>query len=215
MLRLFSCLLLLCACTETAELGGAVRVVDGDTLDIGGSRNVRLHGIDAPELGQSCNHPEFGRTGCGRQARAHLLALIGPMPVRCEQTDFDRKYQRIVAKCFAGDLDLSEAMVANGYARAYRAFSRDYVAQETQAKAGKIGLWSTDFPDPAQFRRTAQSAPPEDCVIKGNISASGVRIYHVPGNKHYAKTRISPAQGERIFCTRAEAEAYGWRAARS
>ncbi len=194
---------------------GAVRVVDGDTLDIGTSRNVRLHGIDAPELRQTCTHPEFGETGCGRQARAHLKALIGPMPVTCRTEDFDRKYQRVVATCFAGDVNLSQAMVADGYARAYSRYSRAYVAEERAAKAASNGLWSTDFPDPELYRRTATPVVPESCVIKGNISASGERIYHVPGNKHYANTRISETQGERIFCTRQEAEAYGWRAARS
>ena len=37
----------------TADLSGRARVIDGDTLDVGGTR-VRLHGVDAPEAGQSC-----------------------------------------------------------------------------------------------------------------------------------------------------------------
>ena len=32
---------------------GIARVIDGDTLEIGGKR-IRLHGIDAPERRQSC-----------------------------------------------------------------------------------------------------------------------------------------------------------------
>ena len=49
------------------------------------------------------------------------------------------------------------------------------------------------------------------CDIKGNISTSGERIYHVPGQAYYAKTVITPAKGERWFCSEAEAVAAGWR----
>lgn len=61
--------------------------------------------------------------------------------------------------------------------------------------------------------------PPEDlpnpgCVIKGNISKTGERIYHLPGQDFYEKTVISPEKGERWFCTEEEARAAGWRKSR-
>ena len=52
------------------------------------------------------------------------------------------------------------------------------------------------------------------CDIKGNISASGEHIYHVPGQRYYDVTRISPGKGERWFCSEAEARAAGWRRSR-
>lgn len=56
--------------------------------------------------------------------------------------------------------------------------------------------------------------PPVGCTIKGNIAQdSGERIYHLPGDEFYDRTRISPARGERWFCTEAEARAAGWRRA--
>lgn len=51
------------------------------------------------------------------------------------------------------------------------------------------------------------------CKIKGNISASGRRIYHVPGQPYYDATRIDVARGERWFCSEAEARAAGWQEA--
>lgn len=59
------------------------------------------------------------------------------------------------------------------------------------------------------------SEPPDpSCGIKGNISqSSGEKIYHTPGQRDYDRTDIDPARGERWFCTPAEAEAAGWRAA--
>ncbi len=49
------------------------------------------------------------------------------------------------------------------------------------------------------------------CVIKGNISDKGERIYHVPGDEFYSRTVITPSRGERWFCSEAEAVKAGWR----
>lgn len=49
------------------------------------------------------------------------------------------------------------------------------------------------------------------CVIKGNISDKGERIYHVPGGAFYSKTIVNPRKGERWFCSEAEAVKAGWR----
>ena len=60
----------------------------------------------------------------------------------------------------------------------------------------------------------APKAASKRCNIKGNISHnSGRRIYHMPGDRDYARTRISPSRGERWFCSEAEARAAGWRRA--
>ena len=56
--------------------------------------------------------------------------------------------------------------------------------------------------------------PDPSCNIKGNISiASQEKIYHVPGQRNYDDTEISPEGGERWFCTEEEAIAAGWRKA--
>jgi len=52
------------------------------------------------------------------------------------------------------------------------------------------------------------------CMIKGNISSSGERIYHVPGQRYYDKTLIHQSKGERWFCTEQEAVGAGWRKAK-
>lgn len=59
------------------------------------------------------------------------------------------------------------------------------------------------------------SMPGSGCTIKGNINIdTGERIYHVPGQRTYDATRISPSYGERWFCSKAEARQAGWRRAR-
>ena len=53
------------------------------------------------------------------------------------------------------------------------------------------------------------------CEIKGNGSVDGgERSYHVPGQRYYAQTRISPRHGERWFCSEVEARAASWRRSR-
>lgn len=56
---------------------------------------------------------------------------------------------------------------------------------------------------------------PEPCelVIKGNINAQQEKIAHSPGQANYENTVITPANGEKWFCTLEQAIAEGWRAA--
>lgn len=55
-------------------------------------------------------------------------------------------------------------------------------------------------------------APPA-IVIKGNISNSGEKIYHLPGGAYYDQVKIDEAAGERFFESEEEAIAAGWRKA--
>lgn len=71
------------------------------------------------------------------------------------------------------------------------------------------------------LERSPSTTPPPiasvakpNCQIKGNISiSSGKRWYHIPGMEDYENTVIDPDQGERWFCTEAEATSSGWQKA--
>jgi hypothetical protein len=62
-------------------------------------------------------------------------------------------------------------------------------------------------------QETAESDRTPDCPIKGNLSAKGERIYHLPWQHDYARVKINGAKGERWFCNEGEAERAGWRRA--
>ncbi len=53
------------------------------------------------------------------------------------------------------------------------------------------------------------------CEIKGNISSSDEKIYHLPGCGSYDKTVIDESAGERWFCSEQEARDAGWRKAQN
>src|SRR6056297_357758 len=206
--------------TATAQgFGGTVRVVDGDTLDVGGLR-VRLHGVDAPELGQRCTNADGARWDCGTWAADELRRRIGGRSARCEAVDTDR-YGRTVATCSVAGQDVGRMLVSDGLALAYRKYSMAYDLDEKRAVIAGRGLHAHRFDRPAEHRKAVReeraadnAAPNPDCAIKGNISRSGKRIHHLPGQADYDRTVIRPEQGERWFCSEAEARAAGWRRAR-
>ncbi|OUC14857.1 MAG: hypothetical protein B0A82_11115 [Alkalinema sp. CACIAM 70d] len=69
-----------------------------------------------------------------------------------------------------------------------------------------------------QIEFTPSTSPPPitmltkpGCVVKGNISVStGRYLYHVPGMQNYNNTVINFQNGERWFCSEAEAKRAGW-----
>lgn len=67
--------------------------------------------------------------------------------------------------------------------------------------------------DPANPKDGLKESPYPDRLIKGNINSKGEKIYHMPGQRDYAKTVIDESAGERWFATAKKAKAAGWRAA--
>jgi endonuclease YncB( thermonuclease family) len=128
-----------CAPAVAAIGSETVRVHDGDTFTVGRVR-WRLWGIDAPELKQSCPSSS-GATACGISAREHLRELIGDDAVSC--TEAGRSYDRAVGRCSAGGVDLSAAMVRDGFAVEYARYSRGaYADDEVEARKHRRGIWS-------------------------------------------------------------------------
>lgn len=228
-MRLFAWLLVVPALglapAASATLEGSASVVDGDTLRIG-AETVRLEGIDAPEARQRCRDGAGRGYRCGARASEALGMLVRRGVAACRGEERDR-YGRLLAVCEVAGVELNAAMVRGGWALAFRRYSEAYVGVEGDAARAGRGLWSGRFEEPwawraANARPVIRSARPQPvlhttaaapCRIKGNVSASG-RIYHLPGSRHYAETRIDAGRGERWFCSEAEARAAGWRAAR-
>ncbi|MDJ1007782.1 MAG: thermonuclease family protein [Paracoccaceae bacterium] len=210
--------LVLAAATAAAGPDGRVRVTDGDSLVVGGER-VRLFGIDAHELDQSCWDRAGREIACGAWAKRAAARLFEGRRAQCRTLKFDR-YDRALATCRIAGADAGETLLKAGIVAVYpRETLRDYLAFEKEAQVLGRGIWAWDSQRPLDFRAAnrapARPAPPPPgaCVIKGNISGSG-RIYHLPGQEHYSATRIDTGKGERWFCTEAEARAAGWRRAR-
>ena len=150
----------LVAAASYFPIGGAsgnVIAVDGDSLRPSeGGADIRLHGIDAPELGQRCENAQGRQYNCGTAARNHLRKLIGGRDVTCKTMDVDR-YGRTVAVCRAGDTELNRQMVLDGWALAYRQHEHRYIGNEATARNNRRGVWQGRFERPGDWRAMYRS----------------------------------------------------------
>ena len=128
--------------------GRVVGISDGDTLTLLTQNRqqvkIRLHGIDAPELGQPW----------GRRAKQALSSLTFRQIVSVQETDQDR-YGRIVGIVYRNQHSINEALIASGHAWVYRKYNKNkrWNTLETEARKRRRGLWNL---------QTNQRIPPWD-----------------------------------------------------
>ena len=211
-------MVLICGPVVAQDISGVAHVVDGDTIDVDNFR-IRIEGIDAFETGQNCIDADEQQWACGKAAKEALRKIASGRSVECDHLGED-PYGRIIGSCRVSDGDIGRLMIATGLAFAFTKFSDTYIEDEKLAIFAKSGAWAGEFTFPWKFRANgwsvaAQNSPDPSCPIKGNISSSGQRIYHLPHSRDYQRTKINTRKGERWFCDEAEAQSAGWRAPRS
>ena len=192
---------------------GQIKVVDADTI-VFNEEKIRLYGIDAPETNQYC-YVNREAWPCGKQATKYLKNLLKDVSLyslNCKISSKDR-YGRSIGVCYLEDNNINRNLVENGWALAYREYSKDFIHNEKLASKKKVGIWQSEFVEPWNWRRGMRiyKAKKIGCKIKGNISSRGEKIYHLPNSKNYLKTKISSSKGERWFCSEKEAQENGWR----
>jgi endonuclease YncB( thermonuclease family) len=130
---------------------GAAVVADGDSIEISGAR-IRLQGIDAPELDQTCIDAEGRPWTCGSKAAQELRAHIRDRQLTCKPTGADR-YQRALAICALPDgSEINAWMVRQGWAVA-SGHAGSYQFEQDEARAARRGLWAGRFDWPWEWRR--------------------------------------------------------------
>jgi endonuclease YncB( thermonuclease family) len=127
-----------------------IKIIDGDTIHLNGEK-IRFSGIDTPEIKQTCaKNNEIIK--CGILARELLIKIIANNRINCIREGKDQ-YKRTLAECFVNDLSLSSYLVKNGYAFAYRRYSKKFIVDEDFAKSNKLGMWSMKFEYPWDWRK--------------------------------------------------------------
>ncbi|WP_374388135.1 thermonuclease family protein [Sandaracinobacter sp.] len=122
----------------TVFSGTVTRVKDGDSIlvhrpDVKRTSEVRLAGIDAPELAQPW----------GIQSRTALRRMVQDRSVRVEVTDRDA-YGRLVGRVWQGRTHVNAALAAGGNAWAFDRYlkDREIRAGQNRARRERRGLWA-------------------------------------------------------------------------
>ena len=196
------------------------RVIDGDTIEIEGGERVRYIGIDTPET----MDPRKPVQCFGVEASNKNKELVEGKAVRLEKDTTDRdKYNRLLRYVYVGDSFINLELVKQGFAYSYSyppdiKYQDRIVKAQQEAEKSKAGLWAACPLDASKSatvpkKDITQNETSGDCAIKGNISTTGEKIYHIPRFGSYEKTKIEESRGEKWFCMEAEAQAAGFRKA--
>lgn len=117
------------------------RVIDGDSLEViladGSDREIRLEGINAPEL----NGLSGGRTCAGEASRDELVARLASGQVTLTGDEIDR-FDRLLAVLYVDGLRVDLAMVRAGWALAlWSAEDPELTDAMVQAAEQQEGWW--------------------------------------------------------------------------
>lgn len=107
--------LTLTACLLAASaLAQEIRVIDGDTFEMDGE-TIRLWGIDAPELGQTCQDHDGRTVEVGELARLMLQTILKNLD-HCDRVGADTYGQAFAICATTQDLDVGTLMIGLGWA---------------------------------------------------------------------------------------------------
>lgn len=210
------------------KLYEVVKVVDGDTLDVsidGKTERIRLIGINTPETVDPRKPVECFGVEASNKAKELLTGKKVSLESDPSQGERD-KYDRLLRYVFIeGGININLLLIQTGFAYEYTydlpyKYQSEFKEAQQQASSRKIGLWgdtcqniSTQSPSSAPVPISAPVSDNNSCTIKGNISSSGEKIFHVVGCGSYSKTVIDESKGEKWFCSEREALNAGWRKA--
>ena len=119
-------------------------VIDGDTIQLHNDQQVKLIGVNTPEINQPFQSVEH----YGREATAFTRKMVEGESVRLE---YDKRlkdeYGRLLAYIYLKDGTLLNAeIIKQGYGHAYTRFPfrhlKEFMAFENEAKENKRGLWA-------------------------------------------------------------------------
>ncbi len=130
---------------------GRASVVTGSVLLINGIY-VKLLGVDAPNIEQTCSNSRGQAYRCGKNAVTWLQDWLGGQTVDCYILGNIVRH-RATGICFLGEHDIGAAVVGAGWAVAYTKNTDVYLPYEQQARAELKGLWNGRFYRPSDWRK--------------------------------------------------------------
>lgn len=226
--------------TTLRQTGVVTKIVDGDTIHVeidGVDYVVRYIGVDSPETGAAFaqNASDLNT----KLVEGKTVTLIKDVS-ETDRFDRLLRYV-FVDNLFVNYEMVARGFAIAGTWKPDVACDEVFRSAQANAKSNQSGMWAVSVATATETMAKVPTAtiakvptativieptmvpvntttcsqgcttPPPGCDIKGNINNEGEKIYHMPGQRYYDKTKISPEKGERWFCTENEAIKNGWR----
>jgi endonuclease YncB( thermonuclease family) len=161
-----------CASQQIDEFVTVSKVIDGDTVELGDGRRLRLIGIDTPELG---NHGEPDQE-FAREARSALAAILKDMKIGLQFDDERQdKYQRLLAHVFLSDgTSVTASLLKQGLGVSFVVPPNIwgiscYSQIEEDARETKKGIWGIDAYQVRSSLHITSKGLPGFRVISGQV----------------------------------------------
>jgi len=152
-------------------LDSLVSAVDGDTARLQSGRNLRLWGVDAPELKQQGYTRDGQPVPIGQQSKAALSGLLGSASHIGQPVS--NSWGRPVAPVTLGNADMGQTLARQGNVLAVPDYLKDdpdrqfqYMQAERLARRNGLGIHDTRFQPPAEFRKAPIPEPSRETVAQ-------------------------------------------------
>ena len=96
---------------------------------------------------------EICQNNSRREFENALKKKIQGKNIRCLVQNNKDRYRRNIGICYLKKKDINSWLVKNGYAIAYRRYSKKYINDEQYAENNKLGIWQGTFMKPEKWRR--------------------------------------------------------------
>ena len=142
---------------ELPSFTSTVTIKKADTFNAQGYI-VKLYGVAAPDLDQTCANRNGASYNCGQQATLWLQSWITNNPITCRVMS-QNKDGNMVAACSLGQYDIGAALINAGWAVADTRETDIYVPYEQNAQSKGNGLWQGKFYKPWDWQAIKQRKP--------------------------------------------------------
>lgn len=156
---------------------GISRIIGGDTLALNG-RAVKLFGVAAPDISQTCADASGRGYKCGHQAISWLSGWLADNEIKCYILNEDERGV-LTGVCMLGPYDIGAALINAGWAVADVRQTQIYLPYQNQALSNKRGLWQGEFYMPWDWQKI-QARKANVKVIKKKDNSSRRKVWFNP-----------------------------------
>jgi micrococcal nuclease len=158
------------------------RIIDGDTFETETGENVRLIGINAPEISDIF----------GLESKKHLTDLIygKTVDLQTDKISKDRdRYSRLLRYVILEGIDINKQMISDGFAFAYLKYqfenSNEYREAQLTATELNKGMWGNKKIDEEIEKQEYKQGAPHLVLTKENFIISVIVLLLLIGIYYY------------------------------